>query len=72
MKISDIVGLTKDTKVNIEIIEKASGASFGFYDNRYVPKEFMEKEVMAINVQYLRNSIDTPYINGKKILIIEI
>lgn len=62
MDISDIVGLIEDVKVNIEIIEKASGASFGFYSCEYVPLELLRKRAVEINVQY---------VNGKRLLIIK-
>ena len=62
MYIKDIVDLIKDVKVNIEIIEKASGASFGFYTNKYVPIELLDKIAVEINVQY---------VNGKRLLIIK-
>ena len=62
MYIKDIVDLIKDVKVNIEIIEKASGASFGFYTNKYVPIELLDKIAVEINAQY---------VDGKRLLIIE-
>lgn len=62
MYIEDIVSLIKDVKLSIEIKERDSGASFGFYDNKYVPLELLRKRVVAINVQY---------IDGKRLLIIE-
>lgn len=62
MYIEDIVGLIKDPKINIEIIEKLSGASFGFYDNKYVPINLLNKQALEINVQY---------VNGKRTLIIK-
>lgn len=62
MSIKDIVCLITDVKLNIEIIEEKSGASFGFYDKRYVPTELLTKEVKGINVQY---------IDGKRLLILE-
>lgn len=62
MYIEDIVGLIKDPKINIEIIEKLSGASFGFYNNKYVPINLLNKQALEINVQY---------VNGKRTLIIK-
>jgi hypothetical protein len=62
MYIEDIVGLIKDPKINIEIIEKLSGASFGFYNNKYVPINLLNKQALEINVQY---------VNGKRCLIIK-
>lgn len=62
MNIEDIVGLIKDPKINIEIIEKLSGASFGFYNNKYVPINLLNKQALEINVQY---------VNGKRTLIIK-
>ena len=62
MKIRDIIKLIKDVKIYIEIIEKASGASFGFYNNCYVPIDFLEKEIQEINVQY---------VDGKRLLVIK-
>lgn len=62
MYIEDIVGLIKDPKLNIEIIEKLSGASFGFYNNKYVPINLLNKQALEINVQY---------VNGKRTLIIK-
>ena len=62
MYIEDIIGLIKDPKINIEIIEKLSGASFGFYTNKYVPIELLDKIAVEINVQY---------VNGKRCLIIK-
>ena len=62
MYIKDIVDLIKDVKVNIEIIEKASGASFGFYNCEYVPIELLDKIAVEMNVQY---------VNGKRLLIIK-
>ena len=62
MYIKDIIGLIKDPKINIEIIEKLSGASFGFYNNNYIPADFLEKQILEINVQY---------VNGKRTLIIK-
>ena len=62
MCIADIVALVKDVKINIEIKERESGASFGFYNCEYVPLDFLIKKVVAINVQY---------IDGKRFLILE-
>ena len=62
MYIEDIIGLIKDPKINIEIIEKLSGASFGFYNNSYIPEDFLIQQVLEINVQY---------VNGKRTLIIK-
>ena len=62
MYIEDIIGLIEDPKLNIEIIEKSSGASFGFYNNNYVPLHFLGKQILEINVQY---------VNGKRTLIIK-
>lgn len=62
MYIEDIIGLIKDVKLNIEIIEKSSGASFGFYNNNYVPINLLNKQALEINVQY---------VNGKRTLIIK-
>lgn len=62
MYIQDIIGLIKDPKLNIEIIEKSSGASFGFYNNSYIPLNLLNKQVLEINTQYM---------NGKRILIIK-
>ena len=62
MYIEDIIGLIKDPKINIEIIEKLSGASFGFYNNNYVPINLLNKQAIEINVQY---------VNGKRCLIIK-
>ena len=62
MYIEDIIGLIKDPKLNIEIIEKLSGASFGFYNNKYVPINLLNKQALEINVQY---------VNGKRTLIIK-
>lgn len=62
MYIEDIIGLIKDPKLNIEIIEKLSGASFGFYNNNYVPINLLNKQAIEINVQY---------VNGKRCLIIK-
>ena len=62
MYIEDIIGLIKDPKINIEIIEKLSGASFGFYNNKYVPINLLNKQALEINVQY---------VNGKRCLIIK-
>lgn len=62
MYIEDIIGLIKDPKINIEIIEKLSGASFGFYNNKYVPINLLNKQALEINVQY---------VNGKRTLIIK-
>lgn len=62
MKIRDVINLIKDPKLNIEIIEKLSGASFGFYNNCYVPIDFLEKEIQEINVQY---------VDGKRLLVIK-
>ena len=62
MNIEDIVELIKDVKVNIEIIEKSSGASFGFYSCEYVPLELLRKRAVEMNVQY---------VNGKRLLIIK-
>ena len=62
MYIEDIIGLIKDPKLNIEIIEKLSGASFGFYNNNYVPINLLNKQATEINVQY---------VNGKRTLIIK-
>ena len=53
MYIEDIVGLIKDPKINIEIIEKLSGASFGIFNNNYIPANFLEKQVLEINIQYI-------------------
>lgn len=62
MKIKDIISLIKDARLFIEIKERGSGASFGFYDNCCVPISFLSKEVVAINAQY---------VDGKRLLIIE-
>lgn len=62
MEIQDIVRLIKDPKINIEIIEKLSGASFGFYNNNYIPRDFLHKQILEINIQY---------VNGKRCLIIK-
>ena len=62
MTIKDIVCIITDIKLNIEIKEKKSGASFGFYDKRYVPTELLTKEVKGVNVQY---------VDSKRLLIIE-
>lgn len=62
MSIKDIVCIITDIKLNIEIKEKSSGASFGFYNKTYVPTELLTKEVKGINVQY---------VDGKRLLIIE-
>ena len=62
MNIKNIIDLIKDPKLNIEIIEKLSGASFGFYNNNYIPADFLEKQVLEINTQY---------VNGKRTLIIK-
>lgn len=62
MYIEDIIGLIKDVKLSIEIKERESGASFGFYNCEYVPLDFLTKKVIAINVQY---------VDGKRLLIIE-
>ena len=62
MNIKNIIDLIKDPKLNIEIIEKLSGASFGFYNNNYVPLHFLGKQILEINVQY---------VNGKRTLIIK-
>ena len=62
MCIKDIVKLISDIKLDIEIIEKESGASFGFYNNNYIPADFLEKQILEINVQY---------VNCKRCLIIK-
>lgn len=62
MCIKDIIGLIKDPKIVIEIVENGSKASFGFYDKNYVPTDFLVKEIVAINMQY---------VNGKRLLILE-
>ena len=62
MYIEDVIKLIKDSKLNIEIIERESRASFGFYRNNYVPLELLKKRIVAINVQY---------INGNRLLILE-
>ena len=62
MNIKNIIDLIKDPKLNIEIIEKLSGASFGFYNNNYVPINLLNKQAIEINVQY---------VNGKRTLIIK-
>ena len=53
MYIKDIVGLIKDPKISIEIKEKLSGASFGIFNNNYIPANFLEKQVLEINIQYI-------------------
>lgn len=63
MSVKDIITLITDVKLNIEIIEKISGASFGFYNCNYIPETYLTKEIKNINVQY---------INGKRLLVIEI
>lgn len=60
--IEDVVGLIKDHKINIEIKERESGASFGIYNIKYVPVELLRKRIVAINVQY---------VDGKRLLILE-
>lgn len=55
MNIEDIVGLIKDSKLYIELIEEDSGASFGFYNNSYVPLDFLSKRVKSINANYYDN-----------------
>lgn len=62
MSIKDIVCLITDVKLNIEIIEEKSGASFGFYNNEYIPLELLRKIALEINVQY---------VNGKRLLVIK-
>lgn len=62
MCIADIVGLIKDPKINIEIKERESGASFGIYHSSYIPTDFLIREIVAINVQY---------VDGKRLLILE-
>lgn len=62
MNIKNIIDLIKDPKLNIEIVEKLSGASFGFYNNKYVPINLLNKQALEINVQY---------VNGKRTLIIK-
>lgn len=62
MKIKEIVKLITDTKVYIEIKEKNSGASFGFYTNVYIPEQFEDKEIVSINVQY---------VDGKRLIVLE-
>lgn len=62
MYIEDIIRLIKDVKLSIEIKERDSGASFGFYNNKYVPLELLRKRIVAINVQY---------VDGKRLLILE-
>jgi hypothetical protein len=62
MNIKDIMILIKDVKVNIEIIEKESGSSFGFYNKDYIPADFLTREIKEINVQY---------VDGKRILVIK-
>ena len=62
MNIKNIIDLIKDPKINIEIVEKLSGASFGFYNNKYVPINLLNKQALEINVQY---------VNGKRTLIIK-
>lgn len=55
MNIEDIVGLIKDSKLYIELIEEDSGASFGFYNNSCVPLDFLRKRVKSINANYYDN-----------------
>lgn len=62
MKIKDIINVITDVKLDIELIEEISGASFGFYNCSYIPEEYTEKEV---------NNINTQYINGKRLLVIK-
>ena len=62
MEIEFIIGLIKDTKCYVEIIEKASGASFGLYNCEYVPLDLLRKIAIEINVQY---------VDGKRLLIIK-
>lgn len=62
MNIENIIELIKDPKINIEIIEQKSGASFGFYNNEYIPLELLRKIALEINVQY---------VNGKRLLVIK-
>ena len=62
MCIKDIVKLISDIKLDIEIIEKESGASFGFYNKDNVPTDFLVKEIKNINAQY---------INGQRLLVIK-
>lgn len=65
MSIEDILKLIKDPKLNIEIIEEKSGASFGFFNdyyNTYVPLQLLKEKVVSINAQY---------VNGKRLLVIK-
>lgn len=62
MCIKDVTALIKDFKLDIEIKERESGASFGIYHSSYIPTDFLTREIVAINVQY---------VNGKRLLILE-
>lgn len=62
MSVKDLTGLITDFKLEIELIEEKSGASFGFYNCSYIPENFLTKEIKNVNVQY---------IGGKRLLVIK-
>ena len=62
MCIKDVTALIKDFKLDIEIKERESGASFGLYNCEYVPLDLLRKTAIEINVQY---------VNGKRLLILK-
>ena len=55
IKVKDFLELVTDAKVYFEIVEKISGASFGICGKQYIQKEFLEKDIKEINVQYIDN-----------------
>jgi hypothetical protein len=58
MYLSSLIGMIGDSKLYIEIKEKYSGASFGFYTkndiNNYF-KNYGDKKIVEINSQYIDN-----------------
>jgi hypothetical protein len=63
MDIKYAISLITDTKLYFEIKEKASGASFGIHNTtNTVNKNLLAIEVVSINSQY---------VDGKRLLIIE-
>lgn len=64
MYIGDLIDLTTDTKVMFEIIEKSSGASFGFYTNSQIKNSIFYKNY------YILVAINTQYINGNRVLVL--
>ena len=65
MKIKNILKIINDCKLYIEIKDKNSGASFGFFT----------KNDLIYNSKYnnyLIKSINSQYFKGKRLLVIEI